>query len=36
MLPPDVQVALRSPANRAILTRIVPYSILKQTFRRRS
>lgn len=31
MLPPDVQVALRSPTNRAVLVRIVRYSLLTQT-----
>ena len=29
-LPPDVQVALRSPANRTVLARIVRYSVLTQ------
>ena len=31
VLPPDVQVALRSPSNRAVLVRIVRYSLLTQT-----
>ena len=31
VLPPDVQIALRSPANRAVLARIVRYSVLTQT-----
>ena len=30
-LPPDVQIALRSPANRAVLARIVRFSLLTQT-----
>ena len=31
VLPPDVQIALRSPANRAVLARIVRYSVITQT-----